>query len=97
MRQIFLSVGSTGHGSESVFLIKIPATDKINNVTMEIDTLCSDITINCGNTLVSEANVAPAPTATNNAGNAQQISVVDDAISDTIPTFEVSLLVDIYS
>ena len=64
---------------------------------MEIDTLCSDITINWGKTLVSEANVAPAPTATNNAGNAQQISVVDDAISDTIPTFEVSLLVDIYS
>tara|TARA_B100001029_G_C14818437_1_gene316282 strand:- start:144 stop:338 length:195 start_codon:yes stop_codon:yes gene_type:complete len=64
---------------------------------MEIDTLCSDITINCGKILVSEANVAPAPIATNNAGNAQQISVVDDAISDTIPTFEVSLLVDIYS
>ena len=95
MRQRFLSVGSIGHGSESAFLIKIPAIHKISNVAMEIDTLCCDITINCGKTLVSDANVAPAPIATNSAGNAQQISVVDDAINDMIPIFEVSFLVDI--
>ena len=69
--------------------------ERISNVPIEIDTLYCDITINWGKVVVREANVAPAPNVTNNAGNAQQMSVVDDARSDIIPTFEVSLLLDI--
>ena len=36
-------------------------------------------TISNGNTVIRLANAAPAPKATNNAGNAQHINVDDDA------------------
>ena len=39
-------------------------------------------TIRNGNTVIRLANAAPAPKATNNAGNAQHINVDDDANKD---------------
>ena len=45
-------------------------------------------TIRNGNTVIRLANAAPAPKATNNAGNAQHINVDDEANKDkSWPTY----------
>ena len=58
-RQIVRKSGSTGHGIESDFLIKIPAIKRITRVTIDISNLYCEIIISCGKLLVKVAKVAP--------------------------------------
>ncbi len=46
-------------------------------------TLCSDSHTSCGTAVTNEANVAPAPSATSNAGSAQQTRVPPLVNSDS--------------
>ena len=84
IRQVSLNTGSVGHGSNDDFLNRIPAI-KIIAVDTVIYILYFDISINCGKKSTSVANVAPAPISIKRAGNAQQMSVDEDANSVIIP------------
>ena len=85
LRQVSLNTGSVGHGSNDDFLNRIPAIINITAVDTVICILYFDISINCGKKSTSEANVAPAPISIKRAGNAQQMSVDEDANSVIIP------------
>ena len=85
LRQVSLNTGSVGHGSNDDFLNRIPAINNITAVDTVICILYFDSSINCGKKSTSEANVAPAPISIKRAGNAQQMSVDEDANSVIIP------------
>jgi hypothetical protein len=59
-----------------------PAANSITPAIANSGTLCSDNHTICGNVVTSPAIAAPAPTDTNNAGNAQQINVLPLVKSD---------------
>lgn len=84
-----LRVGSIGQGWSWDFLIKKPASTNTTSVNTDMYILYFEIIISWGKTLTIDAKVAPAPRATNKAGNAQHINVDDDAKRVKIPIFDV--------
>lgn len=69
------SAGSAGQGNERARHCIAPASISITAASEKIAALCSDSHTICGNMAITLDNAAPAPIATNNAGNAQHTKV----------------------
>lgn len=69
------NAGSAGHGKLRERHCKTPDTINIVAAVRKTPVLCSENHTICGTVAMSDDSAAPAPIATNSAGNAQQISV----------------------